>query len=381
MHRLFAALLAVLLALGCFSFALGEARTAIPAATPTPLPTPEPTPVPTPEPLIYEAPKQVKVTFVGDCTLGCTSSEREKSSGFESFIYRNGLTYPFEKVQEIFTNDDCTVINLESVFYDTDAGKVSKTYNFRAPMSFAEMLPLSSIEAASIANNHTGDYGSYGIRSTVLALQQQGVNYFGSTEDTDAVYVLEKDGVKIGFVAAYISYWWGHKQQIQECFDFLRERGCQVIVACIHGGVEYDTRHDMHQENMANAMIRYGADLVVGHHPHVLQGVRVNSGVTTLWSLGNFSFGGNSKVRSIHSVIAQVTFSFDNSNAYLGHQLNLIPAHMSGTAEYNNYQPVLVSGAEADQVIAAMQEDTLFPLQPYIEGVGAVQRFVPAMQK
>lgn len=376
-----AALLALCLALGCLPSALGENPTAIPAATATPLPTPLPTPVPTPEPLIYEAPKQVKVTFVGDCTLGCTSAEREKSSGFEAFIEQYGLAYPFEKVQEIFAHDDCTVINLESVFYDTDAGKVDKTYNFRAPMSFAEMLPLSSIEAASIANNHTGDYGSFGIKSTVLALQQQGVNFFGSTEDTDAVYVLEKDGVKIGFVAAYISYWWGHTQQIQDCFDYLRERGCQVIVACIHGGVEYDTRHDSHQENMANAMIRYGADLVVGHHPHVLQGVRINNGVTTLWSLGNFSFGGNSKVRSINSVIAQVTFSFDENNVYLGHQLNLIPAHMSGTAEYNNYQPVLVSGAAADQVIAAMQEDTPFALQPYIEGVGAVQRFVPAMKK
>lgn len=381
MGRMSFRLLAITLAFCCVcSAALGANPTAIPAATPTPAPT-TPAPVVTPEPLFYEAPKQVKVTFVGDCTLGCTSSEREKSSGFEAFIARYGMEYPFAQVKDIFEQDDCTVINLEGVFYDYDANKVDKTYNFRAPMSFAEILPLSSIEAASIANNHTGDYGSFGIKSTVLALQDQGVNYFGTTEDTDAAYILEKDGVKIGFVAVYISYWWGHKQQVRDNFDYLRSRGCDVIVACMHGGVEYDTRHDMHQENLANALVSYGADLVVGHHPHVLQGVRVHNGVTTLWSLGNFSFGGNSKVRSMNSVIAQVTFSFDQDNNYLGHQLNLIPAHMSGTTEYNNYQPVTVNGAAADQVIAAIQEDTPFTLRPYLEGIGAVQQFVPATNK
>ena len=143
--------------------------------------------------------------------------------------------------------------------------------------------------------------------------------------------------------------------------------------------MEYDLRHDTNQEKMANAFIRYGADIIIGHHPHTIQGLRVENGRTTLWSMGNFSFGGNSQVRTLNTYLAQFTFSFDESNTYLGHQLNLIPAHVSGTTERNNYQPVLVTGKEADDVIRAIQYDVKrLKLRPYVEGVGALQDFVPA---
>ncbi|MBR1584629.1 MAG: hypothetical protein IJ662_03725, partial [Clostridia bacterium] len=80
--------------------------------------------------------------------------------------------------------------------------------------------------------------------------------------------------------------------------------------------------------------------------------------------------------------IAQITLSFSKKNKYLGHQLNIIPAHVSGTSDHNNYQPVLVTGAEADNVIKAIQVDSRpLKIQPYVEGVGAIQEFVPAPKK
>lgn len=333
---------------------------------------------------IYEAPKQIVVTFTGDCTLGCTPLEREKESGFESFIEKNGLEYPFANVKDIFLQDDLTVINLEGVFYDLDANRAKKTYTFRAPMAYAEMLPLSGIDAVSIGNNHSLDYGVPGQRDTLIALENNGVNWFGTNEYANGTFIYEKDGVKIGFVSAYISFWWGKGNSaiIKQCFADLKAAGCAVIVACIHGGVEYDLRHDNNQEKMADAFIRYGADIVIGHHPHTIQGLRVKDGITTLWSLGNFSFGGNSEVRTLNTYIAQFTFSFDEEGKYLGHQLNIIPAHASGTAEYNNYQPVLVTGEDAAAVIKAIQYDVKgLKLNPYIEGVGAIQNFVPAPKK
>lgn len=333
---------------------------------------------------IYQAPKQIVVTFVGDCTLGCTPLERGQESGFETFIERNGMEYPFAKVRDIFLQDDLTVINLEGTFYDYEANRADKTYTFRAPASYAEILPLSGIEAVSIGNNHALDYGAVGLNSTIKALEEQNISWFGTNEYANGTFIFEKDGVKIGFVAAYISYWWGKGNAaiIKQCFEELKREGCALIVACIHGGVEYDLRHDTNQEKMADAFIRYGADIVIGHHPHTIQGLRVQDGRTTLWSLGNFSFGGNSQLRTLRTFIAQFTFSFDKSGQYLGHQLNLIPAHVSGTQDYNNYQPVLVTGAEAEAVIKAIQYDVKrIKLKPYVEGVGAIQEFVPAPAK
>ncbi len=346
-----------------------------------------------------DAAKQIVISFTGDCTLGCDPRERGAATGFEAFIEKYGYEYPFEKVKHIFEADDLTVINLEGVFADSDAGRVEKTYSFRGPTDYAKMLPLAGIEACSIGNNHILDYGPAGQQSTIEALEANGVAWFGTTDGgADGVYIFEKDGVKIGFVSIFISDWWipGTPTVIKQHMLDMKEQGCSLIIACMHGGVEYDVRHELNQEKLADQLIRYGAEIVIGSHPHSIQGLREQDGVCTLWSLGNFAFGGNSSIvisrkRSpnygkinLNTFIAQFTLSFDEHNAYLGHQLNIIPCFVSGAdpdTEKNNYQPVPVSGRQAEQVLRAIQDDT-FPrrlkLNPYVEGVGAVQDFVPA---
>ena len=342
---------------------------------------------------IYQAPKQIVITFVGDCTLGNSPVERKYATGFESYIAKNGYEYPFAKVKEYFEQDDLTVINLEGVFHDDESDLVKKknVYNFRAPTGFAQILPLSSIEAASIGNNHALDYGEAGEQSTIQALESLGIGWFGCDEYVTKTYIYEKDGIKIGFVSAYISWWWGQGNGtlLKQCLQDLRAEGCAVIIGCMHGGVEYDIRHDLRQEQFADAMIRNGADIVIGHHPHTIQGIRVENGRTTLWSLGNFCFGGNSEIKknaagalNINTYIAQFTFSFDEDGTYLGHQLNIIPCQVSGSKEFNDYQPHPVTGREADNVIAAIQKDVKkIKLKPFVEGMGALQEFVPAPSK
>ena len=343
---------------------------------------------------IQPAPKQVVITFTGDCTLGNTPEERGQATCFEAYIEKYGMEYPFANVKEIFEQDDLTVINLEGTFYDYEANRANKTYTFRAPTSYADILTLSSIEAVSIGNNHSLDYGAAGEMSTIAALEERGIAWFGTNEYANGTYIYEKDGVKIGFVSCYISYWWGagNAAIIQQCFSDLKAAGCHLIIACIHGGVEYDIRHDANQERMANKFIEYGADIIIGHHPHTIQGIRVENGRTTLWSLGNFSFGGNSKTTvrkgilkdklNLNTYIAQFTFSFDENSRYLGHQLNIIPCYVTGTnSEVNNFQPILVTGSDAEKVMKAIQDDTPFRrllLNPYVESVGAIQEFVPA---
>ncbi len=337
-----------------------------------------------------EAPVQIVVSFTGDCTLGCTPDQRmNPRTSFEGYVAREGMAYPFAEVREIFENDDLTVINLESVFQDDDSCRADKTYNFRAPQSYAEMLPLGGVDAVSFANNHTMDYSAKGFLSTLEALEKVNIPWFGASETACSTYIFEKDGVKIGFVSTYISdYFRTEGKLVTKCFDELNAAGCNLIVGCIHGGVEYDTLHDEAMERTANGFIRRGADVVICHHPHTLQGIRVENGRTTLWSLGNFVFGGNPEIRVNHAgesvistMIAQFTFSFDENGKYLGHQLNVIPCHMSGHTGYNDYQPHPVSGQDAERVIQALQRDAQpygLKVRPYVEGVGALQPFVPA---
>jgi poly-gamma-glutamate synthesis protein (capsule biosynthesis protein) len=353
-------------------------------------------------PALSEAPasaKQIVISFTGDCTLGCDPRERGQETGFETYIEKYGYEYPFAQVKELFERDDLTVVNLEGPFYNEDLSpKADTKYHFRGSTDLVNILSVSGVEACSIANNHTNDYGMAGLESTIQTLEDAGINWFGTLNDgVEGTYIFEKDGVKIGFVAVYISDWWvpGTPTKIKEQLQTLKAEGCNLLIGCMHGGVEYDTRHEMNQEKLADQLIRYGAQIVVGHHPHTIQGIREQDGVCTLWSLGNFVFGGNSSIIitrpkspnngkiNINTYIAQFTLFFDEHSVYLGHQLNIIPCYVTGTGENstNNYQPILVSGADAEKVLKAIQDDTTprkLRLNPYVEGVGAVQDFVPA---
>ena len=322
--------------------------------------------------------KQIVVTFVGDCTLGSEERERKNATSLDSYVNNYGYDYLFSGVYDILSHDDLTVANLEGVFYNSEYNKVAKTYNFRSPTEFAQILPLSSVEAVSLANNHTEDYGAPGIRSTVAALDEVGVSWFGTTEYADDVYVYEKDGIRIGFVAVYATYWYNHIDRLSADIQALKDRGCNVLVGVMHAGTEYDYAHDSGQQKLADYFIRNGCSVVIGHHPHVIQGVYVYNGATVVWSLGNFVFGGNKAMRALYTMLAQFTFSFDGDGTYLGHTLNIIPAQYSGFADFNNYCPIPVDGEDADTVIGMIQRDSNFTLNPYVSGVGAIQEFVPA---
>ncbi|MBR1586069.1 MAG: CapA family protein [Clostridia bacterium] len=325
--------------------------------------------------------KQLVVTFVGDCTLGSEDRLRDTDTAFDSYLKNNGYTYFFEKVQSVIAHDDLTVANLEGVFSNSASGKVKKTYNFRGPVSFVNVLTQSSIECVNIANNHSLDYGANGMKDTVNTLTKAGVHWFGTNDVYHRTCVFHKNGVKIGFLGVEIRYWGANQDLIKDQVQALKKAGCQVIVGTFHGGTEYATLRDQSQEKIARRLIQYGCNIVIGHHPHVLQGIDVTDGVTICYSLGNFVFGGNARIkqqRALYTALFQFTFTFDENNNYLGHQLNIIPAHVSGDTEMNTYQPRLVTGGAANTVLKQIQRDTPFSLKPYVKGVGAVQDFVAA---
>lgn len=325
------------------------------------------------------AEETIVLTFVGDCTIGGEDWLRTYDTSFDAYLEKYGYDYFFEKVQSVIGQDDVTIANLEGCFLNYESGAVEKTYNFRGPTHYVNVLTGSSVEAVNISNNHIMDYGYDGVSHTVKTLDEAGLPWFGTTRATEKTWIYEKGNVKIGFVGMEIQYWYyKHRNELRSQVEALKADGCQVVVAVMHGGKEYKTTHWAVQEQFADAVIDYGADIVIGHHPHVLQGVDVRNGRTVCYSLGNFVFGGNAKIRAPYTALFQFTLSFDEAGTYLGHQLNIIPALPSGEREYNNYQPVLATGDDAQAVMDQIQYDTDFPLNPYVEGVGAVQDFVPA---
>lgn len=324
---------------------------------------------------------EIVITFGGDCTLASLERIRGVPGiSFDSYVERFGYAYPFAGLRSVFAKDDLTVVNLENVFSSSEADKRTKTYSFRSPPEYARILTAGSVEAVNIANNHTVDFGMQGALSTIRALEAEGVGWFGATDLVTGTWIYEKNGIKIGFTGAYVGFWNSRKSDLRKTFDALKEQGCDLIISSMHGGSEYAKRHDFWQTRMASWMIREGAALVVGHHPHVLHGVEVMDGSTVIHSLGNLSFGGNPQLRAPLSMVAQVRFLFDEKKTYLGHQMTLLPVRPSSNPDSNDYQPVLLSGREAHQVIALVQSDTPYPLSPHVDGAGAVQPFVPARQ-
>ncbi len=368
------------------------------AATPPPAETPAATGTP-PVPAVNDAsdyplgrdafPQEkgeatkILFSFLGDCTLGCNEIDHGKKKSLDYYIQEYGFGYPFSRVRDILAMDDLTVANLECVLADTSDGldkNTKKAYNFRAYESFVNILTEGGVEAVTVANNHIGDYGQPGFESTVRVLNSSPVSWFGSTDYGGQSFIYEQDGVRVGLVGSHVAYYWQHTEEMQQMFDDLRAQGCQVIIAVIHAGVEYDKRHDDNQTKMARRMIGWGADVVIGHHPHVLQGYEILDGVPVYYSLGNFVFAGNFNLRAKYTVIMQLALSFDENARFLGTRVNLIPCRLSEHSEINYFQPYPVTGQDAQRAIRQMQYDTKPPylLADYIENVGALQPFIPA---
>jgi poly-gamma-glutamate synthesis protein (capsule biosynthesis protein) len=331
--------------------------------------------------------KIITLTCGGDTLLGSNEKVRYEDFSFQSYVNRYGLDYPFANFKEMFENDDITLLNLEVVLTDEPDEKADKSrFNFRGPTEYAKILSQNSVEVVNLANNHTMDYGQKGFDATVGALDKVGVGYCGSDAEDVYTWVFEKDGIKIGFMGVVPLFWVDnkvHQQKLRDAGTRLKEEGCAAIVASLHCGREYLPKHDDIHDKYRRICMSLGADIVIGTHPHVPQGVHVTEeGVLHFYSLGNFAFGGNTgvdeRISCVQALVAQVQMHFEDS-VYIGCTPIIWPIHQSGTLPENNYQPVFVSGEEAETVMKMVQRDTRFKLKPFVEGEGAVQDFIPRL--
>ena len=312
----------------------------------------------------------VKITFLGDCTLGGEERSRNAYRGFFRTIERNGYDWPFRNLKKLTAADDLTVANLEGVLSDRDLEKVNKTYNFMGPTAYTEILKNGSVECVTLANNHSHDYDLAGYKDTKKALETAGVAYFTAE---DPVIWQNEEGLMIGFIGVSMSLSGNKAREFAKQADALRHAGCAAVITVMHGGTEYDYVPDGYQRQIVSRALPGGTDLVIGHHPHVVQGFEIRDKVPVVYSLGNCVFGGNLNPRDHDALAVQAELSFREGTLDQV-TLHFYPISVSGEANHNDYSPVLLTGTDAERVLEKMKNSTGNDPGPFHETEGAVVR-------
>lgn len=299
------------------------------------------------------SPVSLTLSVVGDCTLG-TDETFDYDTSLNAYYENYGADYFLQNVKDIFSTDDLSIANFEGTLTDSDE-REDKTFAFKAPASYASILTGGSVEAVNTANNHSHDYGDQSFDDTLAALDDAGIVHFGYDETA----VMDVKGIKVGLVGIYELY--DHlerEQQLKDNIAKVKADGAQLIVVIFHWGNETETVPDSNQTTLGRIAIDEGADLVCGHHPHVLQGIETYKGRNIVYSLGNFCFGGNSSPSDMDTMIYQQTFTIDADGVKKDNVTNIIPCSISSAAYdgYNNYQPTPAEGDEATRILGKINE-------------------------
>ena len=298
-------------------------------------------------------PVSLTLSVVGDCTLG-TDETFDYDTSLNAYYENYGSAYFLQNVKSIFSQDDLTIANFEGTLTESDA-REDKTFAFKGPASFTSILTDGSVEAVNTANNHSHDYGDQSYEDTMTALDAAGIVHFGYDETS----VMDVKGIKVGMVGIYeLKDHLEREQQLKDNIAKVKADGAQLIVVIFHWGHETETVPDSNQTTLGRLAIDEGADLVCGHHPHVLQGIETYKGKNIIYSLGNFCFGGNSSPSDMDTMIYQQTFTITSEGVQADNVTNVIPCSISSAAYegYNNYQPTPAEGDEAARILAKINE-------------------------
>ncbi len=299
--------------------------------------------------------KDIVISAVGDCTLG-TDTHFGYDRGFTNVLDDNNrdFSYFFSGVYDILSKDDLSIANLEGPFTLADEGyRVEKKFNFKGDLDYTNILTEGSIEAVNLANNHTYDYGEKGYQDTLDILTNANIPYFGY----DNYAILDVKGTKIGL--AGITGWdeGTAKNNTKKAIEHFHEENTDLIIISYHWGIEREYLQNAGQENIARYAIDEGADLVLGHHPHVLQGVENYNGKYIVYSLGNFVFGGNRNPSDKDTMIFQITFHYEDGEL-TDTSIHIIPCSLSSQQDRNDYRPIPLEGEELRRVLEKIKDSS-----------------------
>jgi poly-gamma-glutamate capsule biosynthesis protein CapA/YwtB (metallophosphatase superfamily) len=199
-------------------------------------------------------------------------------------IKNNNPGFPFEKVASFLSPADITYINLENPLTDpcpqTDEGMI-----FCAPTSSAKGLTYAGFDVVNLANNHTKNFGQAGYQQTIDALNKESILY----SDSDNLAEVHEGDTKFGFLGFDLVSKKMLENDIKSKIAIAKNR-VDILVVGFHWGQEYSKTPSEYQRKIARLAIDSGADLIIGHHPHVVQSIEVYKDKVIFYSLGNFVF-------------------------------------------------------------------------------------------
>ncbi len=225
--------------------------------------------------------------------------------GIGGMIDNHGVSFLFNGIRDDLQSADASIINLECPLTDTLVPH-QKRYQFRAAPSFADSLLKNGVTHACLENNHTLDQGELGYKQTVESLSRAGITPVSS--DPFSPTEIEKGGNKIALFNAnllgnsqYVTYWQSHLSKAIVTYKNANKEAKAVVI--LHWGDEYEPIHNQLQERIAKSLAESGADVVVGHHPHVVQDTMRIDNCSVYYSLGNLIFDQNKMARHKSSLL------------------------------------------------------------------------------
>nr|WP_325184700.1 CapA family protein [uncultured Oscillibacter sp.] len=280
----------------------------------------------------------ITLSFTGDMLLASLHGQRTAGS-FLDYAARQEPAYFLQNVKPLFDEDDFTVVNLENVLSDRALTPREKdtdpAFWFRGGTKNTDILTSSGVEAVSLANNHTGDYGPGGFRDTVKAVTEAGLQY---GDNTTPLY-LEKNGFRIAVLCNGL---W-NEGQASSIVSRLRaaEAESDYQIVFFHGGAEGVHTPEAWKVRASRRLVDAGADLVLGSHPHVLQPREIYKDTEIVYSLGNFCYGGSRSPQN-RTLIYRLTLTV-RDGALAGTESELIPCYVHTGQPYNNYCPAPIA--------------------------------------
>jgi poly-gamma-glutamate synthesis protein (capsule biosynthesis protein) len=297
---------------------------------------------------------EIIMSFVGDCTLG-TWPEAKKDANFNTVYENSGSpTYSFDMVKGFFMNDDYTYINLETTLTNSGDKLPDKAFNFKGSPDLAEyLLAPSYVEGCNFANNHSFDWKQTGYDETIKAVTEAGMDI-----GDEKLPIIKKIG-DIEVVLLSGNYIWpaGLPQKYgDDLTNFLIEeirkykKPDNIVIVNAHWGFELQNDANSDQAEPARKFVDAGADMVIGHHPHTIQGAELYKGKYIFYSIGNFAFGGKAttSAASRMGMIVRPRFALRDGKAECTGVLVVPCSTTSSTPKStNNYQPIPLFGEEA----------------------------------
>lgn len=296
-----------------------------------------------------EATDTIRISLVGDILLDGTVAR---------YIANNDVDYPWEHVSPIFGASDLVLGNLETSVGTGGQIDVNKQYSFQSKPESLKGMVNGGVDGVSIANNHTLDYGQEGFKQTLDHLEEHGIEYAGGGRDIGAALqpvVWDVKGMKVGFLAfsrvIYDVSWYatekrpgilsGYDHYAKNVSETIRQarENVDFLIVSVHWGKELAQYPEADEIKFGRMMIDSGADVIMGHHPHVLQGIELYKNKPIVYSLGNFVFNSTSQLSRTSMIFNLEIGSEGITNIYI------IPVQI------NHCRPIPVQGKDGRAVV------------------------------